>query len=65
MSEIVASTAGDVQPEVISEAHARQLVDQINDQFGRAVEKAAELQKEQEDLNDLISIESPRVWWRL
>lgn len=63
MSEIVASTAGDVQPEVISEAHARQLVDQINDQFGRAVEKAAELQKEQEDLNDLISMAySGRAW---
>lgn len=50
----------------LSEEHARQLVEQINVQFGRAVEQAAELQREQEDLNALVAMAySGRAWQAL
>lgn len=53
----------DVVVDQLSEQTARQAVDQITTQIGRAVEKAAELQQEQQDLNDLIAFAySGRAW---
>ncbi|MCL6423870.1 hypothetical protein Bequi_10850 [Brachybacterium sp. JHP9] len=50
-------------PEHLGAEHARQLIDQINDQFGRAVEKAAELQREQEALDSLVTLAyNGRAW---
>lgn len=50
----------------LSEQDARQLVNRINEQFGRTVEKAAELQREQENFDALVSIAyNGRAWLAL
>lgn len=63
MTVIDPGSADEVEASQLPEERARELVDRITDQLGRAVEKAAELQQEQEDLDVLITLAyKGRAW---
>ena len=63
MTVIDPGSADAVEASQLPEERARELVDRITDQLGRAVEKAAELQQEQEDLDVLITLAyKGRAW---